>query len=121
MHTAAGKLSLTADAHHVTANSPAQTKTPPRGRGFLCDEALRYVFALAGIGRFLTLIAARRLLLSALLLPALLFFFSALIIRTITLLTALLLATLLATLFTIHCHSLVSILDCSKFGASHCV
>jgi hypothetical protein len=97
------------------------TKKPSHAGGVFCEtKILRYVFALAGIGFFLSRFATFWLL-TTLLLPALLFFFPALLVRRVALLT-LVLATLLlvhATLFTFHCHSLVSILDCYEFGAAH--
>jgi hypothetical protein len=89
-----------------------KTKTPPMGGDF-CETTgfvLGYIFALAGVGFFLTLFAAWRLLLSTLLLStlllaALLFLFPALIFRTVARLAGL--ATLLAhtTLFAFHCHA----------------
>jgi hypothetical protein len=99
----------------VVKNFQKKQKTLPYGRGFLSGEVLRYIFALAGVRFFLSRFATFLLLTTLLLLPALLFFLPALIVRTIALLTLL----VHATLFAIHCHSFVSILDCNKFGAGH--
>jgi len=82
----------------------SQNKKPLRWEGLFQDEGLGYVFALAGVWPFLTGLLA--FLTALLLLTALFFLAPALFLRTVSLLTTLLLAALLAhtTLFTISFH-----------------